>query len=138
MPSAESATAIREAATALAGDTSFPAEAAKLCRIVAEQAEHLHHRSVAEARGQFKPMSHAVVTLASVARASQDGRPYWHIFCSMVPEGGGDWLQPDDAILNPYFGSEMLRCGDEVRVFRTPEAKPPHADHDHGTPGGDR
>jgi Cu(I)/Ag(I) efflux system membrane fusion protein len=138
VPSAESATAIHEAATALAGDKSFPEAGVKLCRVIAEQAEHLHHRSLAEARGQFRPMSHAVVTLASVARASQDGRPYWHIFCSMVPEGGGDWLQPDDAILNPYFGSEMLRCGDEVRVFRAAETKSPHAGHDHGTAGGDR
>jgi Cu(I)/Ag(I) efflux system membrane fusion protein len=138
VPSAEAATAIREAATALAGDKSFPEAGVKLCRVIAEQAEHLHHRSLAEARGQFKPMSHAVVTLASVVRAGQDARPYWHIFCSMVPEGGGDWLQPDDAILNPYFGSEMLRCGDEVRVFRAPETKSPHAGHDHGTAGGER
>jgi hypothetical protein len=35
----------------------------------------------------------------------------------MVPGGGGDWLQADGELLNPYFGSEMLRCGQKVQVF---------------------
>jgi hypothetical protein len=35
----------------------------------------------------------------------------------MVAEGGGDWLQPGDAPLNPYFGAEMLRCGERVGEF---------------------
>lgn len=127
VPSKEASTAIREAAIALADDRTIPAQAIDLCRIVAKQAEHLHHRSLEAAREDFRPISHAVVTLASVARAKNDPRPYWHIFCSMVPSGGGDWLQADDAILNPYFGSEMLRCGDEVRIFRAPETSPPKA-----------
>ncbi len=138
VPSEEAATAIREAAIALMDDKTFPAQAVDLCRIIAKQAEHLHHHNLKEARDRFRPMSHAVVTLASVARAGQDPRAYWHIFCSMVPGGGGDWLQPDDAILNPYFGSEMLRCGDEVRAFRAPETTPPNAVGNPGAEAGAR
>jgi Cu(I)/Ag(I) efflux system membrane fusion protein len=127
VPSAEAVTAIREAALALAADKTLPAETTNLFQAIATKAEHLHHMKLAEARASFKPMSHAVVRLASKARATKDRRPYWHIFCSMVPEGGGDWLQPDDAVLNPYFGSEMLRCGDEVRTFKVPDAVTPKA-----------
>jgi Cu(I)/Ag(I) efflux system membrane fusion protein len=25
---------------------------------------------------------------------------------------GADWLQDDDQLLNPYFGSMMLKCGE--------------------------
>jgi Cu(I)/Ag(I) efflux system membrane fusion protein len=35
----------------------------------------------------------------------------------MVPDGGGDWLQPGGELANPYFGSEMLRCGEKVSEF---------------------
>lgn len=32
--------------------------------------------------------------------------------CSMVyPDRGADWIQADDKLLNPYWGSQMLRCG---------------------------
>jgi hypothetical protein len=43
----------------------------------------------------------------------------------MVPEGGGDWLQSDGQLLNPYFGSQMLRCGEKVHEF--PARSPPAA-----------
>jgi Cu(I)/Ag(I) efflux system membrane fusion protein len=33
----------------------------------------------------------------------------------MVPGGGGDWLQAGGELLNPYFGSQMLHCGEKVR-----------------------
>jgi hypothetical protein len=56
----------------------------------------------------------------------------------MVPGGGGDWLQVEGELLNPYFGSEMLRCGSKVQVFppNSNEAAEPekhNADqHEHG------
>lgn len=32
--------------------------------------------------------------------------------CSMVyPDRGADWIQADDMLLNPYWGSQMLHCG---------------------------
>jgi hypothetical protein len=35
----------------------------------------------------------------------------------MVPGGGGDWLQPGGELANPYFGNQMLRCGETVSEF---------------------
>jgi Cu(I)/Ag(I) efflux system membrane fusion protein len=32
----------------------------------------------------------------------------------MVPGGGGDWMQPGGDLQNPYWGSEMLTCGELV------------------------
>jgi hypothetical protein len=40
----------------------------------------------------------------------------------MVPGGGGDWLQQEGELLNPYFGSQMLRCGEKVAEY--PPAAP--------------
>jgi len=35
--------------------------------------------------------------------------------CPMVRGGAADWLSKDRAILNPYHGDRMLRCGGIVR-----------------------
>ena len=59
----------------------------------------------------------------------------------MVPEGGGDWLQPGGELLNPYFGSQMLRCGEKVEVL-PPKGEPAETERaavpDAGPAGGDR
>lgn len=40
------------------------------------------------------------------------GRTAYLVHCPMAFDfRGADWLQADDAVLNPYFGAEMLRCG---------------------------
>lgn len=47
---------------------------------------------------------------------------YLH-YCPMAfDDAGATWLQPDRNLLNPYFGAEMLRCG-EVKE-QLVEAKP--------------
>lgn len=99
---------------------------------------HLHHLALNEARVKFKPISHAVVTLSTKARGAQAAQAFNHFFCPMVQQGEGDWLQPDATLSNPYYGSEMLRCGELVRTipadFRA--AEPKSADegfeHQHG------
>jgi Cu(I)/Ag(I) efflux system membrane fusion protein len=32
----------------------------------------------------------------------------------MVPGNGGDWMQPGGELANPYWGIEMLTCGELV------------------------
>lgn len=130
-PSSEAAQALHAAASKLAKDEALPEAATKLLTDVAAKSEHLHHMELAEARKGFKPISHAIVTLASQLRSENAQGPFTHFFCPMVPGGGGDWLQPNDRLLNPYFGSEMLRCGEKVQVFPT-KGKPepdPHKQH---------
>jgi Cu(I)/Ag(I) efflux system membrane fusion protein len=47
--------------------------------------------------------------------------------CPMVyGETGADWLQDSEPLLNPYFGSMMLKCGEVKTRFSPPtEAVPP-------------
>jgi Cu(I)/Ag(I) efflux system membrane fusion protein len=32
---------------------------------------------------------------------------------------GADWLQNQTGVENPYFGSAMFRCGDQVEIITT-------------------
>jgi len=50
--------------------------------------------------------------------------------CPMVHgQKGADWLQASDQLRNPYFGSEMLTCGDLKENLTS------HEGHDHETRG---
>jgi Cu(I)/Ag(I) efflux system membrane fusion protein len=132
-PSASAAQALNKAAVELAEGSALPEESAKLVKEVAAKSEHLHHLDLKAARQTFKPISHAVVTLASQVRSEGANKMFTHFFCPMVAGGGGDWLQPGGELLNPYFGSEMLHCGEKVQEFPTegspPEKPAPHPDH---------
>jgi Cu(I)/Ag(I) efflux system membrane fusion protein len=116
---------LHRSAAALAKDAELPEPAARLVQEITANSEHLHHMNLKEARQAFKPISHAVVTLATQVRSDDAQTSFTHFYCPMVPGGGGDWLQPTDQLLNPYFGSEMLRCGERVRAFPSPGAPEP-------------
>ena len=132
-PPADSAQALHKAALELSSDAALPAASAKLAQAIAAKSEHLHHMDLTGARKDFKPISHAIVTLASQVRSEGARNSFTHFYCPMVKDGGGDWLQPGGELLNPYFGSEMLRCGDKVQEF-PPQGKAaieaqPHQNH---------
>ena len=132
-PPADSAQALHKAALELSSDTALPAASAKLAQAIAAKSEHLHHMDLTGARKDFKAISHAIVTLASQVRSEGARNSFTHFYCPMVKDGGGDWLQPGGELLNPYFGSEMLRCGDKVQEF-PPQGKAaieaqPHQNH---------
>jgi Cu(I)/Ag(I) efflux system membrane fusion protein len=95
---------------------------------IAKSSEHLSHQDLEAARTSFKPISHAVIQLAAGSRGAEGPRRLVHFYCPMVPEGGGDWLQADDGLLNPYFGSQMLRCGEMIGVLEIPTDQPPQGD----------
>jgi Cu(I)/Ag(I) efflux system membrane fusion protein len=119
-PPAGSSQTLHQAALALASDASLPESAAKLAQEIAAKSEHLHHMDLSGARRDFKPISHAVVTLAAQFRSEGAQNSFTHFYCPMVKGGGGDWLQAGGELLNPYYGSEMLRCGEKVQEFPTP------------------
>jgi Cu(I)/Ag(I) efflux system membrane fusion protein len=128
-PPAEAAQALHRAAVDLASDTTLAAPVLERLHAIATNAEHLHHQELTAARQSFKPISHAVVALATEVRSEGADQPFTHFFCPMVKGGGGDWLQPGGELLNPYYGSEMLHCGEKVHVFpahgvAVPEANP--------------
>lgn len=122
-PPPRAAQDLYRSATALAAVADAPESVAELAQEITKHSEHLHHLDLDAARESFKPISHAVVTLAAQARSKDAKGSYTHFYCPMVPGGGGDWLQADDELLNPYFGSEMLTCGEKVDQF-PPKGKP--------------
>lgn len=122
-PPSEASQSLRRAAEQLAASKEIDEETTALARTVAREAEHLHHMELKEARTAFKPISHAIVEMATRVRSDNARRPFTHFYCPMVPGGGGDWLQAQGELLNPYFGSEMLRCGEKVREL-PPQGKP--------------
>lgn len=79
-------------------------------------AGHVHHvGSLERARELFQVHSQAMIALA---RADYLEANAYLMFCPMAFDNqGAYWLQPDSRLLNPYFGSSMLRCGDRVERF---------------------
>lgn len=116
-PSAADAQALHETAAKLSDDGALTESSREVTKEIAAQSEHLHHLDLAGARKAFRPISQAVLVLASQVRSEGAREEFTHFYCPMVPDGGGDWLQSGDDLLNPYFGSQMLHCGEKVRVL---------------------
>ena len=96
----------------------LPLDAQSQLATIAEHSQQFQGLDLERARHDaFRPISHAVVTLATLVRGSQAQQPFHHMFCPMVKGGAGDWLQDNDRLLNPYWGSGMLRCGSVVRTI---------------------
>ena len=87
-----------------------------------EQSGHLETaKDLATARKEFLPFSMATAELAVLLRA-QPGAPVVKIFnCPMVNQAipgadkNGRWVQMEGPLRNPFFGSQMLDCGTEVK-----------------------
>lgn len=107
--------------TALAGDSlkGVPEAAAEIVSIakasdgavpVAAQAGALAKATdIQAAREAFKPLSAALITALS-SQKSISGQ-YYEAFCPMAK---ASWIQVGKKIANPYFGEDMLGCG-EIR-----------------------
>ena len=65
---------------------------------------------------------------ATETRGPQTAQKLVHYYCPMVPGGGGDWMQPEEEPANPYWGSEMLRCGElveQLSLSKQESVRPP-------------
>jgi Cu(I)/Ag(I) efflux system membrane fusion protein len=52
--------------------------------------------------------------------------PLLRMRCPMAfNDRGADWLQVGREVRNPYFGSQMLRCGEVTNVFEPAAERPP-------------
>ena len=71
--------------------------------------------SLETAREAYRGVSHGMLRAAVIARGPKTAKALTHYYCPMVPGGGGDWMQPGGELANPYWGDEMLRCGEVVR-----------------------
>lgn len=129
-PAESDAQSLHRLATILSGSAELSEPTRESLQEIATHSEHLHHLPMDKARHDaFRPISHAVVTLATLIRGQNATVPVFQMFCPMVKGGAGDWLQSDDKLRNPYWGSKMLTCGDVVRELPArPEAKSPSID----------
>jgi Cu(I)/Ag(I) efflux system membrane fusion protein len=67
--------------------------------------------SLEQLRAAFGPASESLKEILSKLGNPTDA-PLRIAHCPMAFDGkGADWLQPGETIENPYFGSEMLKCG---------------------------
>ena len=97
---AEQANAI---ATAVKGDSMK-----MLSPDVAAQAEKLAQaKDLKAARAAFKPLSASLVKYLADKKAGKG--VYHEVYCPMAD---ANWLQTGKDIKNPYFGKEMLDCGE--------------------------
>ena len=108
---AEQTAVLHELAVQVASSEQLSESVQELIAVIAENSRQLHSLSIKEARVTFKPISRSILQLAARARGAGTEASFIHYYCSMVPGGEGDWLQPSDPLANPYWGSEMLRCG---------------------------
>ncbi len=101
----------------LADDDVLPRTITELAEALATDAETLIQPKIAQSREAFKPISDAAIRLASKFRGVGSSTPLIQYYCPMVVGGGGDWLQADEDLRNPYYGAEMLTCGAPIRTF---------------------
>lgn len=67
---------------------------------------------LAEARKGFQTLSTTMIAAAHKLGAPANQKLY-RLFCSMALDNkGGDWLQRTAETSNPYFGTEMSKCGE--------------------------
>ena len=81
-----------------------------------EMAKLFHIMMVADSldgirRPYFETLSNAMIT-AVKENSNAFGDTLYRMHCSMVyDDRGADWLQDDEELMNPYYGSAMLHCG---------------------------
>jgi len=99
--------------------TTFAAEPhlSELAAAVAKNAELKEAQNLVIARSEFLPFSMAVSEFALAFRKHGGTAPAKVVKCPMYPEAGKSayWVQAAGPVRNPFFGSEMLDCGVEVK-----------------------
>ncbi|MFN3193967.1 MAG: efflux RND transporter periplasmic adaptor subunit [Aureliella sp.] len=109
-----SVNSLNEALVATLDDASVPDQAKRELLVARNAAERLVGQ-LEDSRVAFRTISHAMLKTMQFARGERTKNGVNHFFCPMVPGGGGDWLQANSDLRNPYWGAEMLTCGELVR-----------------------
>ena len=88
---------------------------------------------IAAIRDALVPMTEGLTDAIAIYGIAE-GAPVYRAFCPMAfDDEGAHWLQPGEAIRNPYFGSMMLQCGVIEERLDEPleDDAHDHAGHDH-------
>ncbi len=110
---------LREAVAAVPEDGLTARARREWRRLAAELQDALDRavaaKDLAALRAEFSPVSDRVIELERTFGHAGE-RSFYLAHCPMAfSSEGADWLQDHDQITNPYFGAQMLRCG-EVRA----------------------
>jgi len=83
------------------------------------------------ARMAFLELSREVIPLVKHVGVTK-GINLFTVHCPMAfGHQGGDWIQSDKTVANPYLGSKMLRCGSiQKQIAGNTDASHGHSDHD--------
>jgi len=71
---------------------------------------------ISEQRVQFELASKAILEVERTFGHSGSAKHY-EMFCPMAFDRGASWLQETEELANPYYGANMLRCGERRQVF---------------------
>ena len=73
-------------------------------------------RDINVQRISFSPLSDHVYQLV---KTFGNDRPVYQTHCAMAFDGkGASWLSDKTEIRNPYYGSEMLECGEVINIVK--------------------
>lgn len=89
----------------------------KVMKDLAFDAGHIAEtKDVAHQRDHFMSLSKNMYELIKV---SNQETPVYYQHCPMANKGkGANWLSKENAIKNPYYGSQMLTCGSTVETIK--------------------
>jgi hypothetical protein len=90
-------------------------------RTVADAAAAMQGKSIEEQRQLFGRLSDAVVSLGDLSPPSRSVADRLYVaYCPMAFNNkGGQWLQAGETIENPYYATEMKRCGEVKRKIES-------------------
>jgi Cu(I)/Ag(I) efflux system membrane fusion protein len=112
-----SAPSLLAAAQALQEKFSNVPHLGELAAAIAKNADLKPAQNLVIARSEFLPFSMAVSEFAQALRKHGGSAPVKVFKCPMYPEPGKTayWVQSATPLRNPFFGSEMPDCGQEVK-----------------------
>ncbi len=89
----------------------------KVMKDLAFDAEHIADtKDASHQRDHFMSLSKNMYTLIKVSKTET---PTYYQFCPMANDGkGANWLSKENAVKNPYYGSQMLTCGKVVETIK--------------------
>lgn len=89
----------------------------KVMKDLAFDAQHIADtKDASHQRDHFITLSKNMYALIKV---SKQETPTYFQFCPMANDGkGANWLSKENAVKNPYYGSQMLTCGKVVETIK--------------------
>ncbi|TYB79771.1 efflux RND transporter periplasmic adaptor subunit [Bizionia myxarmorum] len=74
-----------------------------------------YDQDLAKQRNHFKPLSSYMANALEVFGINEK---VYHQFCPMADnDRGAYWLSREEHVINPYFGDEMLKCGEVKQII---------------------